>query len=96
MSELDADRRGRLVERLRGGGQAIVTTTDLAHVPDADLPDVERIAVGRRLGPAGGWRVRNRRVPRPASGAVAALVEGLAPASGLAALQRVWRRRWGR
>jgi DNA replication and repair protein RecF len=45
MSELDADRRGRLVERLRGGGQAIVTTTDLAHVPDADAPDVERIAV---------------------------------------------------
>ena len=45
MSELDADRRGRHVERLRGGGQAIVTTTDLAHVPDADLPDVERIAV---------------------------------------------------
>jgi DNA replication and repair protein RecF len=45
MSELDADRRGRLVERLRGGGQAIVTTTDLAHVPDADLDDVQRIAV---------------------------------------------------
>jgi DNA replication and repair protein RecF len=45
MSELDADRRGRLVERLRGGGQAIVTTTDLAHVPDADGPDVERLAV---------------------------------------------------
>jgi len=45
MSELDADRRGRLVERLRGGGQAIVTTTDLAHVPDAEFPGVERIAV---------------------------------------------------
>jgi DNA replication and repair protein RecF len=45
MSELDADRRGRLVERLRAGGQAFVTTTDLAHVPDADASDVERIAV---------------------------------------------------
>jgi DNA replication and repair protein RecF len=45
MSELDADRRGRLVQRLRDGGQAVVTTTDLAHVPDADLPGVERIAV---------------------------------------------------
>jgi DNA replication and repair protein RecF len=45
MSELDADRRGRLVERLRDGGQAVVTTTDLAHVPEADGPDVERIAV---------------------------------------------------
>jgi DNA replication and repair protein RecF len=45
MSELDADRRGRLVERLRGGGQAVVTTTDLAHVPDAEAPAVERIAI---------------------------------------------------
>ena len=34
--------------------------------------------------------MRNRRVPRLAGGAVAALVDGLAPASGLAALQRVW------
>jgi DNA replication and repair protein RecF len=45
MSELDADRRSRLVERLRAGGQAIVTTTDLAHVPDSDDLGVERIAV---------------------------------------------------
>ena len=50
MSELDADRRSRLVDRLRDGGQAVVTTTDLGHVPDADRPDaefpgVERIAV---------------------------------------------------
>ena len=34
--------------------------------------------------------MRNRRVPRPAAGAVAALVDGLAPVSGLAALQRAW------
>ena len=34
--------------------------------------------------------MRNRRAPRTAAGAVAALVEGLAPASGLAGLQRVW------
>jgi predicted nucleic acid-binding Zn ribbon protein len=34
--------------------------------------------------------LRKRRVPRQAGGAVSALVEGLAPASGLAALQRVW------
>jgi DNA replication and repair protein RecF len=45
MSELDGDRRGRLVERLRAGGQAVVTTTDLAHVPAADGPDVTRVAV---------------------------------------------------
>ena len=45
MSELDADRRGRLVERLRAGGQAVITTTDLAHVPDVDEPGVERVAI---------------------------------------------------
>jgi DNA replication and repair protein RecF len=45
MSELDADRRARLIERLRAGGQSVITTTDLAHVPDADEPDVERVAI---------------------------------------------------
>ena len=44
MSELDADRRERLVERLRAG-QAVVTTTDLAHVPGADEDDVVRLRV---------------------------------------------------
>jgi predicted nucleic acid-binding Zn ribbon protein len=34
--------------------------------------------------------LRNRRVPRRAGGAVAALAHELAPATGLAALQRVW------
>jgi predicted nucleic acid-binding Zn ribbon protein len=34
--------------------------------------------------------MRTRRAPRRAGGAVASLVEGLAPASGLAALQRAW------
>ena len=34
--------------------------------------------------------MRKRRLPRRAGSAVAALVDGLAPASGLAALQRVW------
>ena len=55
MSELDADRRGRLVDRLRASGQAVVTTTDLAHVPDAGGMDVERIAVahGAVLEPVG-------------------------------------------
>jgi DNA replication and repair protein RecF len=44
MSELDAVRRERLVERLRVG-QSVVTTTDLAHVPGADEPDVVRLRV---------------------------------------------------
>jgi predicted nucleic acid-binding Zn ribbon protein len=34
--------------------------------------------------------LRNRRAPRRAGGAVAAIVDGLAPVSGLAALQRAW------
>lgn len=46
MSELDADRRGRLVELLRaGGGQSVITATELAHVPGAECSDVARLAV---------------------------------------------------
>lgn len=45
MSELDADRRGLLVARVTSGGQALVTTTDLAHVPGGDAPGVVRLAV---------------------------------------------------
>lgn len=45
MSELDADRRGLLVARLRRTGQSVITTTDLGHVPGGDAPDVARIAV---------------------------------------------------
>lgn len=47
MSELDADRRERLVARLEGAGQALITTTDLAHVPraSASTPGVVRLAV---------------------------------------------------
>jgi DNA replication and repair protein RecF len=44
MSELDASRRERLVERLRVG-QSVVTTTDLSHVPGADDDDVVRLRV---------------------------------------------------
>src|SRR5438105_9294028 len=43
MSELDRARRERLVARLEGG-QALVTTTDLQHVPGAGDPDVTRAA----------------------------------------------------
>jgi DNA replication and repair protein RecF len=45
MSELDAGRRERLVSVLRTGGQSLITTTDLAHVPGADAPEVVRLAV---------------------------------------------------
>ena len=45
MSELDGDRRARLVGLLRGRGQSVITTTDLEHVPGAEQPDVTRLAV---------------------------------------------------
>jgi DNA replication and repair protein RecF len=35
MSELDAERRQRLAELLRGGGQALITATEAEHVPGA-------------------------------------------------------------
>jgi len=46
MSELDKDRRAALVDVLtEGGGQSVITTTDLEHVPGAMHPGVARIAV---------------------------------------------------
>ncbi len=46
MSELDRDRRAALVDLLtEGGGQALITTTDLEHVPGVLAPGVARIAV---------------------------------------------------
>ena len=45
MSELDAGRRTRLVDLLRAGGQSLITTTDLAHVPGADDAGVTRLAI---------------------------------------------------
>lgn len=45
MSELDPTRRERLVERVAGRGQTVVTTTDLAHVPGAEGAGVVRAEV---------------------------------------------------
>ena len=45
MSELDAGRRKRLVDLLRAGGQSLITTTDLAHVPGGDDAGVARLAI---------------------------------------------------
>jgi DNA replication and repair protein RecF len=46
MSELDRERRAALVDVLRsGGGQSVITTTDLDHVPGATDAEVARIAV---------------------------------------------------
>ena len=40
MSELDATRRERLADLVRAGGQALITTTDVDHVPGASASDV--------------------------------------------------------
>jgi DNA replication and repair protein RecF len=46
MSELDARRRQALVELLHNTeGQAVITATDLDHIPGADGPETTRIAV---------------------------------------------------
>src|SRR3954452_19106592 len=45
MSELDAERRERLVERIGDAGQTVITTTDLAHVPGAGASGVVRLRV---------------------------------------------------
>ena len=45
MSELDGPRRERLATLLRRDGQAVITTTELAHVPGAEENDVVRLAV---------------------------------------------------
>jgi DNA replication and repair protein RecF len=48
MSELDGERRQALVELLRGaGGQSIITTTDLEHVPGGHDAEVARLMVSR-------------------------------------------------
>ncbi|HEY7266900.1 MAG TPA: DNA replication and repair protein RecF [Solirubrobacterales bacterium] len=41
MSELDPDHRQLLVSLLAGGGQAVISATELAHVPAADATRIE-------------------------------------------------------
>lgn len=45
MSELDSERRELLAEELAGGGQSVIATTDLAHVPTACAAHVTRLRV---------------------------------------------------
>jgi DNA replication and repair protein RecF len=45
MSELDATRRERLAELVRAGGQALITTTDVDHVPGVSPSDVNVTSV---------------------------------------------------
>jgi DNA replication and repair protein RecF len=45
MSELDAERRELLADELSRGGQSVIATTDLAHVPGAGAANVTRLRV---------------------------------------------------
>jgi DNA replication and repair protein RecF len=45
MSELDQHRRELLVRELAAGGQSVIATTDLGHVPGAGDPSVTRLRV---------------------------------------------------
>ncbi|MHB8241126.1 MAG: DNA replication/repair protein RecF [Solirubrobacteraceae bacterium] len=45
MSELDGERRELLVRELSVGGQSVIATTDLAHVPGACEPQVTRLRI---------------------------------------------------
>jgi DNA replication and repair protein RecF len=45
MSELDAERRELLARELASGGQSVIATTDLAHVPGAGAAAVTRLRV---------------------------------------------------
>jgi DNA replication and repair protein RecF len=45
MSELDSDRRELLAAELTSGGQSVVATTDLAHVPGSSAAGVARLRV---------------------------------------------------
>jgi DNA replication and repair protein RecF len=45
MSELDADRRELLARELSSGGQSVIATTDLGHVPAATEPGTTRLRV---------------------------------------------------
>ena len=70
MSELDGTRRARLVDVLRAGGQSLITATELGHVPGADDPGVERVAIA------------DGRVLQQAEGPVTIATEGDGPNHG--------------
>jgi DNA replication and repair protein RecF len=45
MSELDSTRRQRLADLVRAGGQTVITTTDVDHVPGAEDPGTAVVEV---------------------------------------------------
>ena len=89
MSELDADRRRGLVDLLRAGGQSVITTTDLAHVPTAEDADVARLR--SPTGPSSqDARRREARGAAPLSQRSTRSATDLAPQTPLARVQSAW------
>ena len=87
MSELDPGRRERLVERLAGGGQALITAAAEDSLPAAAMASVVRMPLADQRGGSG---VTRRRAPRPAATALRAALDQAAPKTPLAALQAAW------
>ena len=97
MSELDADRRERLVERVTAAGRGRDRTTDLAHVPGAGAPGDVAARLARRedgqRAPGGAGRMSRRRSPAPRSAvrrSRGARRAASLPATTLGAVQGVW------
>ena len=95
MSELDAERRELLARELSSGGQSVIATTDLAHVPgggDRGRPAAHLV----RHDPSGGDRGMSRpRTPPISTAAGGARPRGAGPATTLAQVQEVWERAAG-
>ena len=87
MSELDARRRELLAGELRSGGQSLIATTELSHVPGGADGGVARLAVAPRRRSAGGAGGLSRPAPRMLSDALSELTASLAPASTLGRVQ---------
>jgi recombinational DNA repair ATPase RecF len=52
LSELDATRRRKIVERVAGIGQVLITTTEIEHVPSEAPIDVVLSVADGQVGPA--------------------------------------------
>ena len=87
MSEFDPERRERLVERLGGGGQALITAADAESVPARRLADAR---CGCRAAPRAARRHDAAAAPRAPRPAFRAALERAAPRTRLAAVQAAW------
>ena len=93
MSELDPERRGLLLARLAGGGQALITATDEDALPAGCAWAVDRDAGAPGAGRERRGALMSRRAPPARSAAaIRAALEQAAPKTPLAAVQSAWPR----